>query len=81
MVRSITFRSASNAPGILWAATPLPDGRVLLEPLAFMGRPTTDGSTRTITVSRRAAQDYFGAAISDRVACHAVDESGCSQLP
>lgn len=66
MVRSITFRSVSNAPGIMWAATPLPDGRVLLEPLAFMGRPTTDGSTRAITVTRRAAQDYFGAAFSEQ---------------
>lgn len=66
MVRAFTFRRV-NAPGIMWSATLLGDGRLLLEPLAYMGRPTTDGSTRALTVTRRAAEDYFGAPFSDQL--------------
>lgn len=54
------FRSTINPPGQLWQASRVGVDRVLLEPVNHMDRPTTDSSARSIEVSRRVAETYFG---------------------
>lgn len=45
--------------GIVWCTTDLDDGSVLVEPVSYMAKPTTDGSKRSLVLTRKSFEVFF----------------------